>query len=71
MRPNSSNVVAFISSWMALGCSGIDVLVVGFFSVLKPKVVVSLTRTKPSQIWNGVRVVRDGLQLLPAAKLVP
>ena len=36
MRPNSSKVVEFISSWMALGCSGIVILVVGAFSVLKP-----------------------------------
>ena len=60
MRPNSSKVVAFISSWMALGCSGMVVLVVGFLSVLKPKVMVSLTRTRPSQIWKaGFGSLRD------------
>ena len=48
------------------------VLVAGFFSVLKPKLMVSLTRTKPSQIWNaGFGSFGTGLQLLPAAKLVP
>ena len=38
MRPNSSNVAEFISSWMAFGSSGISVLVFGDFSVLNPKV---------------------------------
>ena len=72
MRPNSSKVVAFISSWMALGCSGIVVLVVGFLRVLKPKFMVSLTRTRPSQIWKaGFGSFGMGLQLLLAAKLVP
>ena len=68
MRPNSSNVVAFISSWMALGCSGSVVLVVGFLSVLKPNCAVSLTRTKPSQICS---VLPAALQSLPPEKLVP
>ena len=53
---------------MALGCNGIVVLVVGALSVLKPKVAVSLTRTKPSQIC---RVLPTALQSLPAEKAVP
>ena len=69
MRPNSSKVEAFISSWMAFGCSGsVILLALGARSVLKPKVVVSFTRTKPSQLWS---VLPGALQLLLAAKFVP
>ena len=72
MRPKSSKVVAFISSWIALGCSAKMVLVVGLASVLKPNCSVSLTRTKPSQIWKvGLGSLGIGLQLLAPAKLVP
>ena len=72
MRPKSSKVVAFISSWMAFGCSGMIVLVVGLASVLKPNWSVSLTRTNPSQIWKaGFGSFGTGLQLLPPAKAVP
>ena len=68
MRPNSSKVVAFISSWMALGCTAMMLLVVGFLSVLKPNVAVSLTRRKPSQICS---VLPAALQSLAPEKLVP
>ena len=65
-------MVELVSSWIAFGSRCIMVLVVGFFSVLKPKLVESATRTKPSQTWNaGLGAFGDGLQLLPAAKLVP
>ena len=65
MRPNSSKVVEFISSWMALGCSGMIVLVVGFLSVLKPKVqcvvdtheaVADLERRVVGSFGDGVAV---------------
>ena len=68
MRPNSSNVVEFISSWIALGCNGIDVFVPGLARVLNPNVWVSLTRTRPSHL---VTVDRGTLQLLAEEKVVP
>ena len=72
MRPNSSKVDEFISSWIAFGCRAMMVLVVGFFSVLNPKLIVSLTRTRPSQIWKaGFGSLGMGLQLALAEKLVP
>ena len=68
IRPNSSNVVAFISSCMAFGCSGIVIFAFGALRVLKPNVEVSLTRTSPSHL---VIVLPAALQLPLAAKLVP
>ena len=68
IRPNSSNVEEFISSWMAFGSIFISVLAVGDFKVLKPSSPVSLTRTSPSQVWT---LVFFTLQLLLPAKDVP
>ena len=67
IRPNSSKVVEFISSWIALGSIPITVFVPGDLSVLNPKRPVSLTRTRPSQRWS----VLLALQLLLEAKPVP
>jgi len=65
-------VLALVSSCSAFGSTCMMVLVVWFFSVLKPKVVVSATRTKPSHTWNpGLVAFGTGLQLLPTEKLVP
>ncbi len=68
IRPNSSNVVEFISSWIALGSSFMDTLRAGARSVLNPNVPVSLTRTRPS---HRCTCVPGTLQLLLAAKTVP
>ncbi len=50
IRPNSSNVVEFVSSWIAFGSIFTVVFVAGDFSVLKVKLPVSLTRTRPSHL---------------------
>lgn len=70
MRPNSSNVVEFISSWIAFGPRLMTVFVVCALRVLKPNELVPLLlmRTRPSQ---RCVVAPAALQLLLAAKLVP
>ena len=70
MRPNSSKAAEFISSWMALGSSGIAILAVGAFSVLNPNrsPPCSEMRAKPS---HRVLVLPGALHQLLAAKFVP
>ena len=53
---------------MAFGSSPSITFSVGAFSVLKPNVAVSLTRTNPSQRWDVLPVA---LQLPLAANEVP
>ena len=66
IRPNSSNVVEFVSSWIAFGSIFTVVFVAGDFSVLKVKLPVSLTRTRPSHF-----VTPAALHSPVAAKLLP
>ena len=68
IRPNSSNVELFISSWIAFGSICMETLLAGDRSVLKPNVPVSFTRTRPSHFC---RVDPFALQLLLAAKAEP
>ena len=68
IRPNSSKVDAFISSWIAFGCNGSVDFLAWPRSVLNPNVTVSFTRTTPS---HEVVVVPVALQLLLAANDEP
>ena len=52
IRPNSSKVEEFISSWIAFGSICMDTLAAGERSVLKPNVPVLFTRTRPSHRWT-------------------
>ena len=69
IRPNSSKVVEFISSWMAFGCERhASSCWLGAFSVLKPKVRGVVDADEAVADWS---VLPGALQLLLAAKLVP
>src|SRR5665647_2865575 len=72
IRPHSSKLAEFISSWMPLGWKGICVLAVGPLRVLNPNLSVgcdpSAMRAYPSQL---VLVLPGALHQPLATKFVP